>query len=504
VAVPEDLDDVVTLLAWAVETGTPLTPRASGSGMPGGNVGAGVVVDVTRAFQGDLVVDPGRGVVRAGAARTCREVGGAAAAYGKFLPPEPSSAAYCTVGGMASTNAAGARSHKYGATRSWVEALEFVTTDGQTGRADRCRPEADPRTAAERRLIADVVPYLVQHRRPLESSGPRTGKNSSGYLLANQPDQGWVRHLLIGSEGTLAFITAVEFRLAPLPDDRSCLLVALASLGDVVRCLEELQRFEPAAVELLDRTYLDFVRAAAQGPVPAGTEAVLLVELESAAPGVQAALRGIATSVTHATEPETMSRLWEIRHLASPILAGLPDVMRSLQVVEDGCVPLASLGDYITGMRRIVRAHGFEVVMFGHAGDGHVHANLLADVTRPDLAARLTDCLLEVTALQIELGGTTAGEHGDGRLRSPFLARLYGAEYVEACRRVKRAFDPSGILNPGVKLNVEPALQASALKVGRGARPIPPDAAQALRQVEREARWGAFKLDLLSPPEPSL
>jgi hypothetical protein len=171
--------------------------------------------------------------------------------------------------------------------------------------------------------------------------------------------------------------------------------------------------------------------------------------------------------------------------------------MRSLQVIEDGCVPLARLAEYIAALRRIAAAHGFDVVVFGHAGDGHVHANLLADVKAKDLASRLARCLDETTAVQLALGGTMSGEHGDGRLRAPFLERQFGAAYVEGCRRVKAAMDPHGILNPGVKLAAGPAITGDTLKVGADAPELDAAVAAALREIERTAGYGLSRLELL-------
>lgn len=502
VAVPADVEDVARLARWASATGTALIPRAAGSGMAGGNVGEGVVVDMRRPFRGPVTVDPERKIARAGAGVSYRDLNGAAAAYGLRLPPDPSSGAFCTIGGMVATNAAGSRTHKYGAIRAWVESVGFVTAEGEIGRAGTLDPARSAlTTAAERRLLDDVAPYLRGHQLPIEEAGPRTRKNASGYRLAHNDDSGWIRHLLIGSEGTLALLTDVAVRLAPLPGEPTTLLLTLRSLEDVAPAVMALDPLGPAAVELLDRTYLDFVRAAAQSRVPPETEAVLLVEFEGRPPADAArAVAGIAATTAFADTPEAASRLWELRHLASPILAGLPDSMRSLQVVEDGCVPLERLGEYITGLRRIAAASGFEIVIFGHAGDGNVHANLLADVTAADLAPRLHQVLSEATTLVIGLGGSPTGEHGDGRLRAPFLEQLYGPVYAEACRRVKAAFDPAGILNPGVKLAGRGAtpIAADTLKVGRGAPALPREAALALREIEKHAGYAVDRLELLN------
>jgi FAD/FMN-containing dehydrogenase len=500
VAVPTGRDDLVRLTRWALEEDVALVPRGAGSGMPGGNVGPGVIVDLTRGFRGGPAVDADARLVRAGASVTCRELNDAAQPFALRLPPDPSSAAFCTVGGMVATNAAGARSLKYGPIRSWVEELEFVTADGEVGRAGPGEVPSTEGTAAERRFHEEIAPGLFENRAALDRAWPRTRKNASGYSLTHHMDCGWIRNLLVGSEGTLALVTEVTLRLAPLPERRATLLGTLRSLDEVGAAVATLAPLEPSAVELLDKTYLDFVRAAAQGHVPADTEAVLLIEMEDDGEEARTVLGRTASSVALAQDPAAESRLWELRHLASPILAALPDGMRSLQVVEDGCVPLERLGQYVSELRAIATRHRFQVVIFGHAGDGHVHANLLADVSQPDLAQRLEECLERVSALQARLGGTLSGEHGDGRLRAAHAHRVLGDLYMEYCRRVKAAWDPAGILNPGVK--VSPAagrdarvLAPESLKVGRLAPRLPREVAELLRRIEREAAWGHFKLD---------
>ncbi len=500
VAVPADREDLALLARWAHAGGVAVVPRGAGSGMPGGNVGTGVVVDLSRAFREEPAVDAGARTARAGASVTYRALNAAAERQGLSLPPDPSSGAFCTLGGMVATNASGARTLKYGAMRAWVRGLEFVTAEGETGRADA---RTHGRTAAERRFERDVAPGIRAHASELEAAAPRTTKNSSGYALDAWARSGATTDLLTGSEGTLAMVTGVEVALAPLPARRSTLLVTLRSLDDVGPAVQALRPLGPSAMELLDRTYLDLVRDAAQGRVPDGTEAVLLVEFEGDGRGAVEAVRHLASTTELAVDPASVSRLWELRHLASPILARLPGQQRSLQVVEDGCVPVDVLGRYIRALREAADAHRFGIVIFGHAGDGHLHANLLADVSQPDFPARLASCLEAVTGVQLSLGGTPSGEHGDGRLRAPFVARAFGDAYLELCRRTKAAWDPTGILNPGVKLAAEGAapFRAETLKVGPAAPPIPDAVAAKLRELERAAGWAAFKLDLVPGPD---
>jgi FAD/FMN-containing dehydrogenase len=243
---------------------------------------------------------------------------------------------------------------------------------------------------------------------------------------------------------------------------------------------------------------------------PAG-EGLLLVDYEGPSQEIverqAASLAGdmhhLGLNATVADTPEGSAELWEVRHAASPILAALPPETRSLQVVEDGCVPIDRLADYVMLLRNAALSRRMRIVLFGHAGSGHLHANLLADVTRPGFEADLSAILDEVSTGVARLGGTLAGEHGDGRLRSAYLERVYGRDVMELFRLVKACFDPAGILNPGVILPIpgsEGALRA--LKVGAGAAPIDPDLEAALRAIERGAGYATPRLSLVDVRPP--
>ncbi len=166
-----------------------------------------------------------------------------------------------------------------------------------------------------------------------------------------------------------------------------------------------------------------------------------------------------------------------------------------MQVIEDGAVPIARLADYVRLVRRVTGAHGMGSVIFGHAGDGNIHVNLLVDTTKAGWEERVASVLDEVSAGTTALGGTLSGEHGDGRLRANALASVFGPEMMDLFRAIKSTFDPAGILNPGIKL---PAGQVSIarLKVGATAATIPDDIAIALRDIERTGGYACARLEL--------
>jgi len=247
------------------------------------------------------------------------------------------------------------------------------------------------------------------------------------------------------------------------------------------------------------------------GALARSVGALVLVELEGDDPAALAAsvaaaaeaVRPWAESVETAVEPGETERLWHVRHAASPILAGLPESRRSLQVIEDACVPVARISDYVRAVRREAAARGLDVVIFGHAGDGNVHVNLLPELARPDWERAVADLLEAVTAEVLRLGGTPSGEHGAGRLRAAFLERVYGPEIVDLFRRTKASFDPSGILNPGVILPGD-SIPIQQLKTGAGAAALPADIAAALRTIERTGGYATPRLELADrPPQPT-
>jgi FAD/FMN-containing dehydrogenase len=507
VCLPADRADLVALTRWAADTGATLIPRGAGSAMGGGNVGDGVVVDLTR-LRTRLEVRPGDRVAVTSAGITLAELNGAADRHGLRLPPDPSSGRWATLGGMVSTNAAGARSVRYGSVRRWVRALELVTADGEVVRLERGAASEPAGAAALRRFEADPAPALRQAADRVTPRFPRVRKNSSGYAIDAWLATGDLIDLVVGAEGTLGFVTEIEWGLDPVPAHRAGLRIGLRSLDDVVKIVAALLAAEPSAVELLDRTFLDLVGD--DGSAVERAEAVLLVEIERgdaealrhAVEAAAESVRGTAASVDTALSPRAADRLWAVRHAASPILAGLPEERRSLQVIEDACVPIERMGDYIRAVRRAGAARGLPVVVFGHAGDGHVHVNLLPEVARPGWEAEVTGLLDEVSDTVVRLGGTPSGEHGDGRLRAGLLQRVYGDEVVDLFARIKRAFDPRGIFAPGVILpSAEPPI--SRLKVGAHAVPLPDDIASALREIERRGGYAKCRMDLAGPdPRP--
>ena len=511
VAVPVDAEDVVALVKWGAESGTTLIPRGSGSSMAGGAVGSGVIVDLSRINHLGRIDERDKTVwAEPGVLWSTLDV--AARRKGLRLPVDPSSGNFCTLGGMVSTNASGPHSLRFGSIRGWVNALDCVFSDGD--RATVTRGEPPPkRIAAINRFMRDVHGEIVasDKRRPIMHLGVR--KESSGYAIHDYATRADLVDLLVGSEGTLAIIVGIQFNLAPVATATSSLLGSFASLEQATVAATKALEAGASACELLDKTFL--ACAASGAPADArfkekmqGAVAVLLAEVESysvdsaaaAAADLAKAFRDAgATDVEVALTPEAEREIWELRHAASPILAGL-EHSTSMQFIEDGAVPLPKLPDYVKGVREALAAREVSGVIFGHAGDAHVHVNPLIDVTQPDWRVRITHLLDDVVALTARLGGTLTGEHGDGRIRTPLLTRVWHKDAIKAFGLIKQAFDPRNILNPGVKVPLKDQKAITDIKYDPSLPALPEKARTALDELVKARAYDRFRLSLIDGP----
>ncbi len=414
VVLPTSTAEVSTLLAFAHRQRLAVTPRGAGTGLSGGAlpVHGGIVLGLERMNQirafdlGNLSVEVEAGVVTA-------ELQRAAEAHGLFYPPDPGSRETCCIGGNLAEDSAGPRSCKYGTTRRWVLGLEAVAADGAilcTGSANR--------------------------------------KDVAGYNLSQ---------LLVGSEGTLAVITAAVLRLIATPRHRLTLALPFADLEAGAAAVSALFKhgFEPAACELLEERAI-----AALGrlmPLPqglAGQAALILLELdgqdgerlleEAAALGELAAQLG-AGEVLLAKDAADQRRLWLLR-------SRVGEAIRALSVYKeaDTVVPRPQLAALVREARRVAAAHGLEALCFGHAGDGNLHVTMLrGELPEHDWQRRRDAAEQDLFTAVVALGGSITGEHGVGWTQRRYLPLVASPPTLELMRRVKASFDPHGILNPG-------------------------------------------------------
>ena len=508
VAVPVDAEDVVVLVKWAAQTGTTLIPRGSGSSMAGGAIGSGVIVDLSRINHLDKIDERDRTVwLEPGVLWSTLDV--AARRKGLRLPVDPSSGAFCTLGGMVSTNAAGAHSLRYGATRAWVNALDCVFSDGD--RAIVTRGEPPPkRIAAIARFMGDVHGDIVSSdkRRPIVHLGVR--KDASGYGIHDYATKADLVDLLVGSEGTLVIIVGIQLTLAPVASATSSVLGAFPSIEAATTAATKAVEAGASACEMLDKTFLSYAASGKDADdklrkLLDSSMAILLAEVEGASGDVAAsAAQTLARSfrdagaveVEVALTPDAEQQLWHLRHAASPILSDLTH-LTSMQFIEDSAVALPKLPDYVKGVKSALAAREISGVIFGHAGDAHVHVNPLVDVRQPDWRARITSLFDDVVGLTRTLGGTLTGEHGDGRIRTPLLARMWHKDAIKAFGQIKNAFDPQNIFNPGVKVPLPGQKPLGDIKYDPALPPLPEKARAVLDDIVKSRAYDRFRLSLI-------
>lgn len=517
VAVPEDSEDLGQLIRWARAEGLSLTPRGSGSGMAAGAVSSGVIVDLTRFSRLDQP-DTGARTIRSQVGVSGGQVSKALNAAGLRMPVNPSSLPFCTIGGMASTNASGSRSLRFGSTRRWVEGLHCVFDDGSDAWIRRGKPLPEHIPAVKRlSALLEAAKSRLSENNSLKLSDLRHSgvrKDSSGYGLAEAlTAEGHLVDLLVGSEGTLAFFTEVELAAIPIAGSIATVLATFASLEEATFCATETEATGASACELLDRSFLDVAARGGPTGVPAHAEAVLLIEIEGSSSDecrsnlercAELCRKHGAIFVATASDPDKAESLWKLRHAASPILAALSPRLRSMQFIEDGCVPPHNFPAYVRGVREALSRFETPGVVFGHAGDAHAHVNPLVDTTRADWRVKARALLNTVVELTAKLGGTISGEHGDGRLRASLLPKIWSPVALAAFANVKSAADPTCLFNRGCKLlpgdtDLIPPEDDPFGEVRHDPRvpALPPEVRAILDEVERTRGWHRHRLDLL-------
>ncbi len=412
VVIPESHDQVASLLELCHRHRIPLVARGSGTGTAGAAVPLcrGVVLSTERLNR-IVRVDPDNRLMVVEPGVTNQEVQLAAAEHGFFWPPDPTSAAVCTVGGNLACNAAGPRAVKYGTPRENVLGLRAVTADGRTFR-----------------------------------TGTYTTKGVVGYDLTR---------LLIGSEGTLAVITEATLKLTPLAEEKRTLRALYRDMGSAARAVARImaQPVTPCALEFMDEQALAMIRDYTENDLPDEAGALLMIEVDGPAGCIegsayaveQAAAGDGCLEVLLADTPEKVAALWTLRKALSPAQRKVAPK----KINEDVVVPVSSIPALIAGIGDLSRRYGITIVNFGHAGNGNIHVNLLIDPDDAGQMANAEACLCELFDLVLRLQGTLSGEHGIGLVKRPYVARELDPIALGLMQQIKKQFDPHGLLNPG-------------------------------------------------------
>ena len=403
--------DVVKLLTLCSQYQIPVTARGRGTSTTGASVAmqGGVILSLERMDK-ILKVEKENRLLIAEAGVLNQSVQDVAKKIGLFWPPDPSSAAYSTVGGNLACNAAGPRAVKYGSCRENTLGLTVVLANGE----------------------------MIQ-------TGSKTTKNAVGYDLTR---------LMIGSEGTLGIITEAILKLTPLPENIITFQLFyenLTAAADAVSAIMA-QPFTPCALEFMDEKAIQMIQGYADLKLP-NAKAMLIVEVDgslSSAQDIQQAILktahipGLINAIT-AENPTQAAQIWKMRKALSPALKNVAPK----KINEDVVVPVANIPLLIEGIAKLGKQYQTNIVNFGHAGNGNIHVNLMLDPADQQALMRGQDCLKAVFDLVLSLEGTLSGEHGIGFDKKPFMEKALGDPTIKMMKQIKNTFDPQGILNPG-------------------------------------------------------
>lgn len=415
VVFPRDHETVQRIVQFCNRENIPLTPRGRGTGTTGATVPArGGVVLSTERLNRILQFDPANRTITVEPGVTNQAVQDRAAEHGLFWAPDPTSAAFCTVGGNLAYNSAGPRAVKYGTPRENTLGLRAVSGAGESFRC-----------------------------------GVTTTKGVVGYDLTR---------LLIGSEGTLAIITEAILKLLPGPAAKGTMRAVYRDIDSAARAIADImgQPEVPCALEFIDAQAIAMIRHHSRADLPREAGAMLLIEADGSPASLQEAIAAIHTAARNdglvdfrsATSQEEIKALWDTRKALSPALR----TVAPKKINEDVVVPVSRLPALISGLEHLAREFDIIIVNFGHAGNGNIHVNLLVDPDDARQMARAHECLGRVFDLVLSLDGTLSGEHGVGLEKRDFVTREIAPEALELMRRIKDQFDPRHILNPGKML----------------------------------------------------
>jgi FAD/FMN-containing dehydrogenase/Fe-S oxidoreductase len=492
VALPKTEADICKLVRFAREHGTSLIPRTAGTSLAGQVVGAGIVVDVSRHFTRILEIDAPRRRVRVQPGVVRNELNLALASHNVFFAPETSTQNRCMIGGMVGNNACGANSAVYGSTRDHLTSARAVLSDGSTAEFGPLLPEE-----FEAKCLGDTLEASIyrETKRLLADAGNRAEiarefpkssihRRNTGYALdllgecapftPGGPPFNLCR-LLAGSEGTLAFLTEITLACDPLPPPVSALVcVHCATIDEALRANIEALRHAPRACELMDHNILECTKANLEQRqnrffVKGDPGAILAVELAAstreavaaAAARLEAELSAAALGYHYPVVwgPD-QNRVWNLRKAALGLLSNLPGDAKPVAVIEDTAIDPQDLPEFVQQFDKILAKHGLSAVHYAHAGSGELHLRPILNLKDQEHRRLFRIVGTEVARLVKRYGGSLSGEHGDGRLRGEFLPMMVGEKNYALFRAVKRAWDPSGIFNPG-KITDTPPMDAS-------------------------------------------
>ncbi|NEX63088.1 FAD-binding and (Fe-S)-binding domain-containing protein [Noviherbaspirillum galbum] len=474
VFVPRTEDDVATAMAIARDARVPVLPRGAGTSQCGQTVGAALVIDNSKYLKKVVDFDKEAMTVTVQPGIVLDHLNAWLKPNGLWFPVDVSTAAQCTIGGMAGNNSCGSRSLHYGNMVHNVLAIDAWLSDGTGARFESLDAMRAGASGRMRGLIDTIAAIAGREHEEIAARYPRVLRRVGGYNLdvfhpqSERPytADGSVNlaHLLVGSEGTLAYSRQVTLKLAPLPKSKALGIVNFTNFNKAMDSTRHIVRLRPVAVELVDRTMIELARGnpafrqTIEKALIGSPDAILLVEFagEDKAEQVRklkdlVALMGdlgLPGTVVEMPDEKEQKELWEVRKAGLNIMMSLKGDGKPVSFIEDCAVPLEHLAEYTDRLTEVFARHGTRGTWYAHASVGTLHVRPILDMRR-DGSAKMRAIAEEAGALVRKYKGAFSGEHGDGLVRSEWVDWQFGERMMNAFREIKDAFDPQGLMNPG-------------------------------------------------------
>ncbi|HEV2320669.1 MAG TPA: FAD-linked oxidase C-terminal domain-containing protein, partial [Verrucomicrobiae bacterium] len=454
VAFPKSARQASAIIQAAAQAGVPVIPRGAGTGLSGGAIGEGLVVDFARYNRDIGRLDLERRTVRVGPGVVLDQLNAYLRPHGFRFGPDVAPSSRATLGGMIANDSSGAHTPVYGTTAMHVSSLDIVMADG-----NMVEVREDSDTLPRQRGLLESI-FSFNALAIAEHFPPGLLKRWPGYALARLAENpANLLRILTGSEGTLAAITSAELKIVPLPEERGVGLLFFDSVTEAMQATEELLDLKPAAIEHIDRPLFEQTRGKPEFQAARDLmeldgkpcEAILIVEFfEGATDGLlQLQKKNLGLRKLILESQAQANLVWEVRKAGLSLLTSRPGDAKPACFVEDAAVRPRDLPAYVNALQDLMGHVGVSASYYGHAASGLLHVRPVLDLHRAEDLKKYRQIANEVSALVLQFKGSLAAEHGVGIARTEFLKQQVGEEIYQLMREIKRSFDPNNVFNPG-------------------------------------------------------
>jgi FAD/FMN-containing dehydrogenase/Fe-S oxidoreductase len=475
VVIPKHRDDVEQTVRLAAKAGVPVLPRGGGTSLAGQAVGEAVILDLSKYMNRVLELNIPERWVRVQPGIVQDGLGAYLNLHGVRFGPETATSNRANLGGMIGNNSAGARSLIYGKTVDNVLSVRAILADGSEAVFGPVwRRDLESKTSGdslEARIYREALGLAEEHRAEIQKRYPRIPRRVSGYNLDEllDPDEVNLAKLIVGSEGTLATVVEAKLELVPLPAATGLAVLHFEGLLPALETGFEALDLGPSAVELVDEMVLDLARQSLEYSrrlsfVQGEPKALMVIELNGDSESevvakldeLESRLGRRCQAVVRVLDKAAQANVWKVRKAALPLLLGLPGDHKPIAFVEDTAVAPERLSEYVRRFNEVLASHQTVGSFYAHAGAGCLHIRPLVNLKEGSEVQKMRELAEDISNLVLEFGGAMSGEHGDGLARSHFNEKLFGPELYQAFQKLKAAFDPQGIMNPGKVVNAPP------------------------------------------------